>query len=90
MPSTAADNSKDNGQVAFEAAKEKLGHLAEGLKDLKWENIPSAVAEHIKENPKMSALQLVCLLVTVLPSLVAAPALLALGFSSSGPVGGKF
>ncbi|KAF2158777.1 hypothetical protein M409DRAFT_61365 [Zasmidium cellare ATCC 36951] len=78
----------DQGRATFEAAKAMFGHMAIGLNDLEWRQLPSAVTEHLKMNPGTTTLQLSCLLVIVIPGVMATPALLGLGFGSGGPMAG--
>ena len=80
----------DHTQAIFESAKAMFGHLVVGLKDLQWEQLPQAVLDFLKANPGTSAFQLVCLLTIAVPGLIAMPALLSLGFGSSGPMAGRW
>jgi len=74
---------------AFEFAQQAFGHLVSGLRDIKWDELPVHIKEHIKKNPKMSAFQIAMIVMAVVPGLVVAPVLGLLGFGSLGPVAGK-
>lgn len=76
-------------QAAFEVAKGLYGKAVKGLKDLKWENVPAPVRRYVQEHPKLSAIQLVMLLILTVPGLAVTPLLGWMGFSSIGPVAGK-
>ncbi|KAK4954824.1 hypothetical protein LTR10_007016 [Elasticomyces elasticus] len=79
----------ETAKAAFEMVQKLFGHLISGLKELKWEQLPHHVQEHIRNNPMMSAFQIVMVIIAVAPGLVVAPALGLLGFSSIGPVAGS-
>ncbi|KAK0939584.1 hypothetical protein LTR29_008833 [Friedmanniomyces endolithicus] len=74
---------------AFEFAQQAFGHLVSGLRDIKWDELPVHIKEHIKKNPKMSAFQIAMIVMAVVPGLVVAPVLGLLGFGSLGPVAGS-
>lgn len=78
----------EQGKAVFEAAQKGIGHASKGLAHIKWEELPSRVKEHITNDPKTTAFQLVMLLVTAVPGLVVTPVLGAIGFSSIGPLAG--
>lgn len=78
----------DHTREVFETAKATFSRSIIGLKDLHWERLPPTVLDYLRANPGISAFQLVCLLVTALPGLVAMPAVFGLGFGSSGPMAG--
>ncbi|KAF2163107.1 hypothetical protein M409DRAFT_26553 [Zasmidium cellare ATCC 36951] len=84
----AAGGVAEQASGAFDEMKNAVGNLVEGLQDFQWDQIPAAIIDYIKENPKTTTLQLVCLLVAVSPSLVATPTLFALGFGIEGPITG--
>jgi hypothetical protein len=73
----------------LEEAKKFLGDKIEGLKNLKYEDIPTPVRGHIERHPRLTAVQLVLIILTLAPGLIIAPALGTVGFSSIGPVAGK-
>lgn len=73
----------------LEEAKKFFGDKIEGLKNLKWEDIPAPVRNHIEQHPYLTPAQLILLLLTLVPGLIVAPVLGVLGFSSIGPVAGK-
>ena len=79
----------DNSKSPFETAKQRFGGVVGGLKNLKWESIPEPARKYIEAHPKLTALQVVLVLLTLCPGLVVAPVLGFLGFSSIGPVAGK-
>ncbi|KAK3652059.1 hypothetical protein LTR56_003284 [Elasticomyces elasticus] len=79
----------ETAKAAFETVQKLFGHLVSGLKDIKWETLPLHAKDHIKNNPGMSAFQIVMVIIAVAPGLVVAPALGLLGFSSIGPVAGS-
>lgn len=76
-------------EAALEAAQQVFGSVVKGLKEVKWQNLPMNTRAHIEKNPKMTAFQIVALLTAVVPGLLAAPVLGAIGFSSLGPVAGE-
>lgn len=78
----------DQARATFEAAKAMFGHMAIGLEDLEWKQLPSAVTEYLKMNPGTTTLQLSCLLAIVIPGVIATPTLFGLGFGSGGPMAG--
>jgi len=80
---------EDAAKAAFEAAKKALGYLVNGLQNIHWEDLPGNIKDHIGKNPKMTAFQIVMLIIAFVPGLVVAPALAAMGFGSAGPVAGK-
>jgi hypothetical protein len=73
----------------FEATKDKFGSTFPKLRELKWEDVPKGVKEYMKAHPYLTSFQILMLLITCIPGLVAAPVLGAMGFSSLGPVAGK-
>ena len=79
----------DIGKNILETAKQQFGENVNGLKNLKWENIPAPVRDYIESHPHLTAIQLVLILLALAPGLIVAPALGVLGFSSIGPVAGK-
>lgn len=80
----------DHTRTIFESAKVMFSHSVVGLRDLQWEQLPQAVLDFLQANPGISAFQLVCLLAIAVPGLIATPALLSLGFGSSGPMAGRW
>lgn len=82
------DASPQNLEEFFEDVKSNFGHLVEGLSDLEWNKLPDLVKEHIKNNPKMTAVHAVSLIVGFTPGLVWGPAFTSLGFTSLGPMVG--
>lgn len=72
----------------FEAAKQLFGKLIGGLEHVSWDQLPESVKNYITDNPKATALQLIFVVVALVPGLVVAPALAALGFGSIGPIAG--
>ena len=76
----------ESAKAAFEAAKDVFGNLIEGLEHVTWDQLPKPVKEYIKAHPKLTAAQLVVL---VVPGLVLTPALGALGFTAIGPAAGE-
>jgi len=81
-------NTTQAAHAAFEKAKQLFGHAVQGLKNVKWEELPDHVKEHIKNNRKMTAFQVATFLVSIIPGLVAGPVLGIMGFSKLGPVAG--
>lgn len=75
-------------QVAFESTQALYGRAVQGLRDLRWQDVPQPVRAFIEEHPALSAVQLLMLLVLTCPGLVATPLLGMVGFSSVGPVAG--
>ena len=71
----------------FESAKATFGLTVTGLDDLQWEQLRQAVLDCLKAHPGTSAFQLACLLAFTVPSLIAKPSLLSLGFGVKGPIG---
>ncbi|TKA67504.1 hypothetical protein B0A55_08429 [Friedmanniomyces simplex] len=84
-----ASTMDETAKTAFEYAQKAFGHLVGSLHQIKWDELPKHIQEHIKNNPKMSAFQIVMLIIAVVPGLVVAPTLGMLGFSGSGPVAGS-
>ena len=76
-------------KAAFEGAQDLFGKAVNGLKELKWEDVPAPVRMYIQEHPTLSAVQLAMLLVLTCPGLVVTPLLGWIGFSTIGPVAGK-
>ncbi|KAK5703974.1 hypothetical protein LTR97_002987 [Elasticomyces elasticus] len=77
----------DAAKAAFEMVQKLFGHLISGLKNVRWEDLPQGTRDHIANNPKMCAVQIVMVLTAVVPGLVMAPGLAALGFGALGPGG---
>ena len=77
------------GKAAFEYVQQAFGHLIHGLQQVNWETLPQHAQDYITNNPKMGACQIIMVIIAVVPGLVVAPALAALGFSSIGPVAGE-
>ncbi|KAF2719450.1 hypothetical protein K431DRAFT_305193 [Polychaeton citri CBS 116435] len=63
-----------------------IDQLVEMLKQVKWEDVPDAIKERIRENPKMTIFQVFAL---ILPAVLTGPLLGLLGFSATGPVAGS-
>lgn len=82
-----AEQSED-GEARFEGAKGVCGHAVKGLSELKWENVPAPVRRYVEEQPKLSTMQFVLLLVFACPGLAVTPLLGIMGFSSISPQAG--
>lgn len=80
----------ETGESTFERAKRDFNKFATGLEHVTWDKLPEGVKNHIKKNPKMTAFQVAMLVVALVPGLVIAPVLGAVGFSSVGPVAGTY
>ncbi|KAK0346383.1 hypothetical protein LTR91_011883 [Friedmanniomyces endolithicus] len=76
---------EEAAKKAFGFAPQAFGHLVSGLREIKWDE---HIKGHIKKNPKMSAFQIVMIVMAVVQGLVIAPVLGLLGFGSLGPVAG--
>ncbi len=77
---------EEAAKKAFGFAPQAFGHLVSGLREIKWDE---HIKGHIKKNPKMSAFQIVMIVMAVVQGLVIAPVLGLLGFGSLGPVAGE-
>ncbi|RMY40337.1 hypothetical protein D0864_16276 [Hortaea werneckii] len=75
--------------TAFEAAKEAFASLAQGLRHIHWEDLPSWICNYIVEQPGLTAAQIICLVILAVPAIVTMPLLGALGFTNLGPAAGK-
>lgn len=76
-------------KALFEACKKTFGRFVPRLEDLEFEQLGPMIIDYLKAHPYMTSFQVVMLLVTAVPGLVATPALLAMGFGPLGPVAGK-
>ena len=79
----------DSPKAAFEAAKALFGSGVGGLQNLRWEDVSKPARRYIEENPRLTAAQVILVLLTTCPGLVVLPALGWLGFGAIGPVAGK-
>lgn len=77
-------------KALFEACKKTFGRFVPGLEDLEFEQLGPMIIDYLQAHPYMTSFQVVMLLVTAVPGLVATPALLAMGFGPLGPVAGKY
>lgn len=75
--------------TTFEAAKEAFASLAQGLRHIHWEHLPSWVRNYIVEQPGLTAARTICLVILAVPAIVTMPLLGALGFTSLGPAAGR-
>lgn len=90
LDAPSSDPSPESLEDFFEDVKRTFAHLVDGLGDLEWNKLPELVQEHIKNNPKMTAFQVVTLLVPLGgPGLVYGPVLKGLGMAKVGTAAGK-
>ncbi|KAI7086559.1 hypothetical protein KC356_g4885 [Hortaea werneckii] len=71
--------------TTFEAAKEAFASLAQGLRQIHWQDLPGCVRNYIVEHPGLTAAQISWPVILAVPAIIAMPPLGALGFIGLGP-----
>ncbi|KAF2769476.1 hypothetical protein EJ03DRAFT_351216 [Teratosphaeria nubilosa] len=79
---------EETAKNAIENFKNTFGNAVVGLQHIKWEELPEHAKDYIKNNPKMTAFQILSLLLCLIPGLIVTPLLGIMGFSGIGPVAG--
>ncbi|KAK4548338.1 hypothetical protein LTR36_010208 [Oleoguttula mirabilis] len=75
----------ETAKATLEVAKQTFGKLIGGLEHVTWDNLPESVKEYMRAHPTLTAIQIIVVIIALVPGLIVAPALGAIGFGSMGP-----